>query len=306
MPFSQSKDIYKVYFLTKYKYIEIFEELFTENILSTSQYEVESRTIESLPDDIWCFEVYLNQKPDLNLLKKQIDTYTKATDSEMLSNIELEKVEDKDWVAFYHEQLKPIEIGGFFIGAHSHQNLCPEEKVGIFIEASRAFGSGGHETTAGCVEAMEKLSHLRFNNIIDIGTGSGILSLVAEKIWPQAEVLGCDIDEVSIEIANQNKIFNHSNIQLYNNSVETILTKEYIGLKFDLVISNILANPLIKLSSQIKNLSQKNSYIILSGFLEYQLNDIIDTYRTYGFEIDAIIYKNSWVIVILKSQDNMN
>jgi ribosomal protein L11 methyltransferase len=300
MPFSQSKDIYKVYFKTKYKYIELFEELFTDNTLSTSQYEVESNTIDSLPDDIWCFEVYLNKKPDVNLLKKQIDDYITSTNIEVLGCIELEQIEDKDWVAFYHKQLKPIEIGNFFIGAHSHQDICPHDKVGIFIEAARAFGSGGHDTTAGCIEGMEKLSHLQFNNVIDIGTGSGILSLVAEKLWSNAIVFGCDIDEVSIDIAHQNKQFNNSQIRLFNNSADIILIEEYTGLKFDLVISNILANPLITLANQIKNLSQKNAYIILSGFLKYQLNEIINAYSKYGFEIYDIMYKNYWVVLILR------
>ena len=78
MPFSQPKDIYKIYFKTKYQYIDIFEELFTENILSISQYEIESHTVDSLPEDIWCFEVYLKAKPNFPFLKNQIDIYAKA------------------------------------------------------------------------------------------------------------------------------------------------------------------------------------------------------------------------------------
>jgi len=300
MPFSQSKDTYKVYFKTKYLYIELFEELFTENILSISTYEIESHTIDSLPEDIWCFEVYLKEKPNLILLKDQIHTHAKTFGAEVLSGIELEKIEDKDWVGFYHEQLKPIEIGRFFIGAHLHKDKCPEDKIGIFIEAARAFGSGQHETTSGCIEGLEKLSHFQFTKMIDIGTGSGILSIVAEKIWHNAEIFGCDIEEVSIEIANNNKEFNHSKVNFYKNSVSEILSKEYSELKFDLIVSNILAGPLIELSYQIKKLAQKNAYIILSGFLDYQLPELVLAYQNHGFELYDKIYKNSWVILILK------
>ncbi|WP_341792490.1 50S ribosomal protein L11 methyltransferase [Rickettsia endosymbiont of Gonocerus acuteangulatus] len=144
----------------------------------------------------------------------------------------------------------------------------------MLIEASRAFGTGNHETTSGCIEALEYLKAIKANKILDIGTGSGILSFIAKKLWNEAEILACDIDDASVEIAKENASFNNSNIKFYQNTSENILLDSYYNSKFDLVISNILALPLIKLSTQISNLMNKNGYLVLSGFLDNQLADV--------------------------------
>ncbi|MGI4752602.1 MAG: 50S ribosomal protein L11 methyltransferase, partial [Janthinobacterium lividum] len=130
------------------------------------------------------------------------------------------------------------------------------------------------------------------------GTGSGILSFIAEKLWNEAEILACDIDNASVEIAKENASFNNSNIKFYQNTSENILLDSYYNSKFDLVISNILALPLIELSTQISNLMNKNGYLVLSGFLDNQLADVRDAYEKIGFEVKEIIYKNTWVILI--------
>ncbi|XVN42408.1 MAG: 50S ribosomal protein L11 methyltransferase [Candidatus Rickettsia vulgarisii] len=157
-PFSQSKVTYKISFYTKYSSVDLFDELPIEDILSISTYEIESKTIDAAPDDIWRYEIYLSAKPNFSLIKKQILDFASNHNIDIPKDIIIEKVEDRDWVSFYQSQLKPFEIGKFFISSNLHQNLCPKDKIGIFIEASRAFGTGSHETTSGCVEALEFLS----------------------------------------------------------------------------------------------------------------------------------------------------
>ncbi len=303
MPFSQSKDIYKVYFQTYYKFIEMFEECFTQNLSSISFSEVESETVDPLPNDIWGIEAYLNKKPNLVLLKEQIWEFAKNNNLEILSEIHLEIVEDDDWVALYQKQLKPTHIGRFFISSRIHQDICPSDKVGIFIEAARAFGTGQHETTSGCIQALEELSTLQPKKILDIGTGTGILSFAAEHIWPQAEIMGCDIEELSVGIARENAKFNNSNVIFYQNLAEEILPPEYNILKFDLIISNILASPLINLSTQIKEISQENAYVVLSGLLDYQLTNVFSAYKSKGFKLVKSFTKDAWVILIIKKEN---
>lgn len=258
-PFSQSKVTYKISFYIKYSNIDLFEELPIDNILSISTYEIESKTIDAEPDDIWCYEIYLSEKPKFSLIKKQILDFATSHNIDILKDIVMEKVKDRDWVGFYQSQLKPLEIGRFFISSNLHQNLCPKDRIGIFIEASRAFGTGSHETTSGCVEALEFLSNNQFDKIIDIGTGSGILAFVAEKLWPEAEVIGCDVDAVAIEIAKDNTNFNNSKVDFYQNNIEEILSKNNQNAKFDLIISNILINPLIELANQMKQMSNNGA-----------------------------------------------
>jgi ribosomal protein L11 methyltransferase len=300
-PFSQSDATYKVSFNTKYSHVAIWEELVIENSLSISIHEIESQTIDSMPNDIWCFEIYLSQQPEVLLLKEQILDFADNNKILIIGNlIELEKIEDRDWVSFYQSQVKPFEIGNFFISSCLNKDLCPIDKIGIFIESSRAFGTGGHETTAGCVESLEQLAPLKFDTILDIGTGTGILAFVAEKLWVGAKIFACDIEEIAIEIANENIIFNNSKVNFYQNNLEEILLSNNKNIKYNLIISNILARPLIALAGQIQQITEHGGYIILSGFLEYQQESVISVYQNIGFELKQILNKNSWNIVTMQ------
>ncbi|HJD65099.1 MAG TPA: 50S ribosomal protein L11 methyltransferase [Rickettsia endosymbiont of Diachasma alloeum] len=257
---------------------------------------MKSKTLESQSEDIWCFEIYCDDEINLISLKKEVQELVKLNNIEIISDIISEKIENKDWVALYQKQLAPIQTGSFFICTTLHQDKCPKDKILILIEASRAFGTGTHETTSGCIEALEYLKAIKADKILDIGTGSGILSFIAEKLWNEADILACDIDNASVEIAKENASFNDSYVQFYQNTSENILLNSYYNSKFDLVISNIL--PLIELSTQISNLMNKNGYLVLSGFLDNQMEEVRNAYEKIGFEIKKIIHKNSWIILI--------
>lgn len=224
--FSQSKVTYKIFFQTKYKNILIFEELFIypliADVIGISYHEITSQTIDSQPEDNWMIEIYLSQEPSINSFKNILFKFSQEHNLELLSNVLVEKIEDNDWVAAYQKNLTPFLIEQFFISSRIFKDACPKDKSGIFIEASRAFGTGEHATTAGCIEAINKLASMDFKNIIDIGTGTGILSFVAEKIWPNANILACDIDEVATEIAKENAVFNNSKVHFYTNSDKII------------------------------------------------------------------------------------
>ncbi|WP_395476833.1 50S ribosomal protein L11 methyltransferase [Rickettsia endosymbiont of Pantilius tunicatus] len=234
---SQSKDIFKISFNIQYKDINILEEFFTEKVSATSVYEIKSKTLESQSEDIWCFEIYCDDEINLISLKKEVQELAKLNNIEIISDIISEKIENKDWVALYQNQLAPIQTGSFFICTTLHQDKCPKDKILILIEASRAFGTGTHETTSGCIEALEYLKAIKADKILDIGTGSGILSFIAEKLWNEADILACDIDNASVEIAKENAGFNYSYVQFYQNTSENILSNSYYNSKFDLVIS---------------------------------------------------------------------
>lgn len=307
-PFSQSKITFKISFKIHYKDIEIFEELFInpylKNVLSVSTYEVESMTIEAMPQDIWCLEVYLSEKPDFMFLNNQINKFAQDQKLEILDDLKIEQIEDQDWVSIYQNGLKPIEIGRFFISSRIHKDLCPKDKEGVFIDASRAFGTGEHATTFACIETLEQLSYLKFDNILDIGTGTGILSFIAKKLWPNAKVMGCDIESTAIEIAHNNAEFNNLEIFFYENSLDSLILSEHDCEKFDLIISNILAKPLIELSSQIRKITTDDARVILSGFLDYQVDDVLSAFEKNEFELESSLCKDSWITLIIKVKRN--
>ena len=302
-PFSQPKTTHKICFNTNYQYIETFENFFPEDeILGTSTYEITSKTIESKPNDIWAFEVYVKQEPNLTYIQKELQGFALKNNLKITSAITLEVIEDKDWVTEYQKQLVPIEIGRFFVTSSLRKQTCPKNKTPIYIEASRAFGTGDHSTTSLCITAMEELEWMKFNNICDIGTGSGILSFAAEKLWPSAKILACDIEEVSIKVAQDNQKFNDSNIEFYQNSESNLNIPKNSSNSFDLIVSNILAAPLVSMKSEIKLLCNRNTIIILSGFLDYQQQEIETHYKDIGFEVEKVFLENRWVTLVLRSK----
>jgi ribosomal protein L11 methyltransferase len=147
---------------------------------------------------------------------------------------------------------------------------------------------------------MDSLADLEFNAILDLGCGSGILAFAAEKLWPKAKVLACDIEEVAVDIANQNAITNGSKILFYQNNEEQIISPPHDQMRFDLIVSNILASPLISLSQEISKYITPDGYLILSGFLEFQLEEVQRVYESLQFEIVNTITKNKWVILVVK------
>jgi ribosomal protein L11 methyltransferase len=302
--FSQPKLIYKIFFILKYKDIEVFENFFPEDVLGICTYEVESSTIDSQDNDLWAMEVLVDAPPELSSLVRDLENYAQIHNINFHSEVTLQQVEDKDWVAEYQKQLKPIEIGRFFITSSTMNVKCPKNKIPIYIEASRAFGTGDHATTSLCIDAMNSLKDSPIRTVFDIGTGSGILSFVAEKIWPTAKILACDIEEVSIKIAKDNVVCNNSNAYFYQNSEQDLNIPREWEKKFDLIVSNILASPLISMSKTIRNLAHKNTIVILSGFLDYQVPDVVEAYGISGFSVLNDLEKDRWMILMLQPKSN--
>lgn len=294
-PFSGPKIFHKLHFLACYKHLQAFEDFFPEDTLGISTYEVESKTIEAEPDDIWSVEVYFAENPGLAKTKEVLNKYAKEHNLKIKGEITLEQVEDKDWVTEYQKQLKPIEVGSFVITQKGIE--LPAGKTPIYISASRAFGTGEHATTALCAEALESLKDKQMRSIFDLGTGSGVLSFVAEKIWPNAEITASDIDEVAVEVAKENLHLNNSKVRFFQN---TESLSELEATKFDLIVSNILAGPLISFAPKIKKQSASGAYVILSGFLDYQADEVLAAYEKVGFDLVKKLQRDNWVTLALK------
>src|SRR5206468_1271957 len=141
--------------------------------------------------------------------------YTEQPDAEYLSRITrravtVEPLPDQDWIKLSQEGLPPVRAGRFFVyGAHDAGQV-PRGVVPIKIEAGLAFGTGHHETTALCLEVLSDLARERsFRNVLDLGTGTGLLAIGAAKLWKRP-VLASDIDPVAVEVARDNAIANQT------------------------------------------------------------------------------------------------
>lgn len=121
-----------------------------------------------------------------------------------------------------------------------------------------------------------------------------------EKLWPSSNILACDIEEISIKVAKDNQSFNNSNIEFYQNNQDSLNVPPTWNKPFDLIVSNILAAPLISMKNNIKSLCHNDTQVILSGFLDYQQKNIEEHYSDAGFAVEKIFSDNKWISLLLK------
>ena len=172
-------------------------------------------------------------------------------------------------------------------------------KYKIIIPASNAFGTGNHESTFLVIRGIEFLLKLKkFKNILDIGTGTGILAFVLNKIT-RKKIYASDFDKSCINTFKRNRKLNNLN-NLKFIRTEGFKHPEFRKEKFELIVSNILLQPLVRLSKDIKHHLKPRGYLILSGILEKQINDLFSFYSSLNFVIIKKITMNNWLLLILK------
>jgi len=235
------------------------------------------------PDD-WRIHAYFADQPttrELMLLRRL------AADGEP----EIEHLEDTtDWVTMSQSGLGPIRADRFFVHTPMHYADRPTSAISFEIDAGLAFGTGQHSTTAGCLEALDRLEREGrcFTNIADIGTGTGLLAFAALALWPEAKAIATDIDPVAVKVSEENAAIN--GVRLGHGAGELLLAAAdgmdhaLIAARapFDLLIANILAGPLIGLAPAFARALAPGGTIVLAGLLDSQADAVIDAYVARG------------------------
>lgn len=209
--------------------------------------------------------------------------------------VAIEPVEERDWVTLSLEGLPPVFAGPYVVaGSHALSQLSPGKKA-VVIEAGPAFGTGHHGTTLGCLLAYSRqLRHARPQRILDLGTGSGVLSLAALRTGARLAV-GTDIDAESVRVARENAAKNHVGRRLRVVEANGARTPAVRTLApFDTVFANILARPLIGLAPDICRLVRPGGWVILSGLLCHQEPLVRAAYAGRGLTLRHRIRRDGW------------
>ena len=223
---------------------------------------------------------------------------------------ELEHLGEDDWVTMSQAGLEPIRAGRFFIHTPTHRDQRPADAVPFEIDAGLAFGTGQHATTAGCLEALDRLeaSGKSFANIADIGTGTGLLAFAALKLWPEAKAIATDIDPISIDVSSDNARINavpigHAPGELLL-AVADGMDHPMLATRapFDLLIANILAGPLIELAPAFAASVAPGASVVLAGLLDTQADAVIAAYDAQGM---AVVERGDgeWCVLVLEVTD---
>src|SRR5690242_7359621 len=250
------------------------------------------------PNGRWDITVHFAQAPDQHAIRELV---TLSAGVEIARAIRFDTVAPKDWVKATLLELVPVHAGRFIVHGRHDRARVPPNKLAIEIEAALAFGTGHHGTTRGCLLLLDHvLKSDRPRHLLDLGSGTGVLAIAAVKALHR-KVLASDIDPASVKIAAENARLNG-----VGDLVETIRATGFSAPQFsrhapfDLVLANILANPLRQLATPMAAHLSHRGHLILSGLLLPQANAVIAAYRARGLVLSRHIRLEGWSSLLMR------
>ena len=244
------------------------------------------------PDD-WRIHAYFADRPtpdDLALLNQLAAGSTPQIDH----------LGEDDWVTMSQAGLEPIRAGRFFVHTPMHRDRIPAGTTAFEIDAGLAFGSGEHATTHSCLLAVDTLARRRrFRRVLDVGCGSGVLAIAAAKCWP-AQVVAVDNDPIAVRVAAENMRLNgvaaRVRVELADGYRHPLVRRLR---PFDLILANILADPLIELAPALRRHLAPGGHAVLSGLLDRQAAAVIRAHCRQGLHLVQRVDQGPWTALVL-------
>ena len=250
------------------------------------------------PDGRWDISAHFAEAPDEASIRELVAL---AAGDDIAQHIAFDTVEAKDWVAASLEDLVPVPAGRFIVHGRHDRARVAANRLGIEIEAALAFGTGHHGTTRGCLLLLGQVLRSREpRRVLDLGTGTGVLAIAAAKAQ-RRRVLASDIDPVSVRVARDNARLNG-----VGNLVEAVCATGFsapqfaIRGPFDLILANILANPLRQMAAPMAAHLAPSAFVILSGLLPHQARCVIASYRARGLILRRQLNIDGWSSLLLQ------
>lgn len=252
-------------------------------------------TEEDEADARWRLDAYFDGEPDaatLTAVRSLVSDSAEATPAPLPA---------QDWVTLSQAGLEPIREGRFFVHTAAYADAVPPGATAFRIEAAQAFGTGHHATTAGCLAMLDALADERFENVIDLGTGTGLLAFAAKALWPEARVMATDIDPVAVAVTRDNMAVNH--VTAVELAVADGARDAAIEARapYDLVIANILAGPLIAMAGEIAGIAAPGARVLLAGLLSTQADAVLAAYAAQGCGEARRLVRGDWTVLLLRS-----
>lgn len=251
----------------------------------------------------WVLEAWLPSAPDETDLARFAALLPTKADA-----LRVEQLAEQDWVTLSQQGLDPVEAGRFRVRTPDHPAADDPAIHELIIPAAQAFGTGQHATTEGCLamlDCMER-SGVRPRNIIDVGTGTGLLAFAALRLWPDALIAASDIDPVCEDVLRENAALNGIPV---GSGIGEILAVTAPGMDdpvlsargpYDLLIANILAGPLVELAADFAHHVAPDGDIVLSGLLTSQDDVVAKAYEQRGFQLIEAAAIGDWAILRLR------
>lgn len=251
------------------------------------------------------WQLYLAEPPSPEELERLVDIACEVAGLSVPPVYRLDELPEVDWVAESQKALPPIVAGRFRIRGSHVTEPAPPGTVDLLIDANAAFGTGRHETTRGCLLALQDVARRRsaarrVSPILDMGCGSGVLAMAAAKLWP-CRVLGVDNDAPSLAVAAANLKANG-----VADAVGLLLSDgfRHSGVRragpYELILANILAEPLCSMAEDVKRHLAPGGLVVLSGLLITQERQVLARYRAAGLVLVRRYRLAEWSTLVLK------
>ncbi len=243
--------------------------------------------VASEPDaatpDRWQVDAYFEGKPSRDVLRRIAALVPSARDKEPRAK----PLPPQDWVTLSQAGVAPLRVGRFYVRTPDYPPQA--ETVDLVIPAGLAFGTGQHATTSECLGVLDGLKRRGkvFRNILDLGTGTGLLAFAAARLWPAARLAASDIDPVSIDVVRENAAVN--GVHGLKLVVADALSHRDLVTRapYDLVIANILAQPLIDMAPWVAASVAPGGTLILAGLLDTQADAVTRAYVGQNMRLAA-------------------
>lgn len=263
----------------------LIEEAVTHPPLAVSLFEA--------PGNGWIIDAYYEDAIEATTI-----TGIMGTDA----RVAIEAVPDENWVAVSQTGLPPVAAGRFLVHGSHDRAIGRKHRNAIEIDAGEAFGTAHHATTLGCLLAIDRLTRQRhFGRVLDLGCGSGVLAIAVGRVLPAATITASDFDPEAVRVARENV---HKNALGDRINLVAALGLEHPLLRrrapFDLVVANILAEPLIRLAQRLAKAVPPRGIVVLSGILQSQAAAVLAAYTAAGFARVRADRLNGWVILTLE------
>lgn len=212
-------------------------------------------------------------------------------------------LESENWLKDNVIKFAPVEVEDFLIYGIHEKNEPITDKLALKIYAATAFGSE-HQTTKSCLNAISELNkmNVKHSNILDMGCGSGILSLACAKLWQNTtKITSVDIDEEAIWVTLQNARDNQLE-EFIASEISNGYTSKIVNdnAPYDIILSNILARPLIEMAPELYKSLKSGGYCVLSGFVDEQEEWVIKAHQEQGLKLVKIYEIDNWRAALME------
>lgn len=252
---------------------------------------IDPKMIDEMPEDVQV-KAWFESVEALRGLENCLKALPELTGMDLGTlAVSQQGVQEQDWSECWKQYYKPFRAGKHLVIKPSWENwnAAPGDLI-IELDPGMAFGTGTHETTAMCVEMIEK--HYHGGKVLDVGTGSGILAIAAARLGADS-VLGVDIDPMAVRVAQENVEKNGLSREIDIRQGDLVAGLDNVQCEFS--VANILADVIALLAAPLKAHLTANATFVCSGILKEREQDVVDVLTRNGYQLFDRMQKGDWV-----------